>query len=219
MSDHITVLLAEDNLIVREGICSILKTEKDIKVVGQAKDGREAVKMAKTLHPAVIVMDIAMPLLNGLEATRIILKATPSTRILMLSAHTEEAYVEQAMALGASGYFFKQPPFMILAETIRIVCKGNTFYNPFIPKRLRGQEAQRSKKTAKLTARETQVLQLIADDNTARETALALGISIETVEKHRQSLMEKLHFHDITDLTRYALAEGIIESGVQLTIV
>jgi len=218
-SDHITVLLAEDNLIVREGICSILKTAIDIKVVGQAHDGREAVKLAKTLHPDVIVMDIAMPLLNGLEATRRILKATPSTRILMLSAHTEDAYVEQSMALGAAGYFFKQPPFLILAEAIRTVCKGNTFYNPSTPKRLRDREKLDSKKAPELTPREVEVLQLITEGNTTSEAASELGISIETGEKHRRSLLEKLNFHDITGLTRYALAEGIIESGVQLTIV
>ena len=163
-SKRITVLIAEDHLIVREGLCSILKTENDIDVVGQAQNGLEAVKLAKKLHPAVVLMDIAMPRLNGLEAARLILEEIPSTRILILSAHTEDAYVEQAIALGAAGYFVKQPPFLILAEAIRDAYKGNTFVSASISKRLRDQEKQHSKKIAKGILREAEVLQLLAED-------------------------------------------------------
>lgn len=225
-SKHITVLLAEDHMIVREGLRSILEAEGDIEVVGQAQDGRQAVNLAKTLLPAVIVMDIAMPRLNGLEATRQILKTAPTTRILILSAHSDDAYVEQVMALGAAGYLIKQTSLMILAKAIREASKGNTFFSPSIAKRLRDRdnrsldrEGLHSKKIAALTSREVEVLQLIAEGKANKETASELGISIKTVEKHRQALMEKLNIHDIASLTRYAISAGIIESSVQLTII
>jgi len=224
-SKHITVLLAEDHMIVREGLRSILEAEGDIEVVGQAQDGRQAVELAKTLLPAVIVMDIAMPRLNGLEATRQILKVAPATRILILSAHSDDAYVEQVMTLGAAGYLIKQTSLLILAMAIREASKGNTFFSPSIAKRLRDKdnrsldrEGLHSKKIATLTSREVEVLQLIAEGKANKETAAELKISIKTVEKHRQALMEKLNIHDIASLTRYAISAGIIES-VQLTII
>ena len=168
-SKHITVLLAEDHMIVREGFRSILEAEGDIKVVGQAQDGRQAVDLSKTLLPDVIVMDIAMPRLNGLEATRQILKIAPTTRILILSAHSDAAYVEQVMALGAAGYLIKQTSLLILAKAIREVSRGNTFFSPSIAKRIRDKDNKsldraelHSKKIATLTSREVEVLQLIA---------------------------------------------------------
>jgi len=224
--EYITVLLAEDHMIVREGLRSILEAEGDIQVIGQAQDGRQAVELAKTLLPAVIVMDIAMPRLNGLEATRQILKFAPATRILILSAHSDDAYVEQVMSMGAAGYLIKQTSLLILAKAIRAASKGNTFFSPSIAKRLRDKdnrpldrEGLHSKKIAVLTSREVEVLQLIAEGKANKETAAELGISIKTVEKHRQALMEKLNIHDIASLTRYAISAGIIESSVQLTII
>ena len=224
-SKTITVLLAEDHMIVREGLRSILEAEGDIEVVGQAQDGRQAVELAKTLLPAVIVMDIAMPRLNGLEATRQILKIAPETRILILSAHSDDAYVEQVMSLGAAGYLIKQTSLLILAKAIREASKGNAFFSPAIAKRLRDKDKRaidrggpHSKKIATLTSREVEVLQLIAEGKANKETASELKISIKTVEKHRQALMEKLDIHDIASLTRYAISAGIIES-VQLTII
>jgi len=225
-SKLITVLLAEDHMIVREGLRAILETEGDIEVIGQAQDGRQAVELAKQLLPAVIVMDIAMPQLNGLEATRQILKTAPATRILILSAHSDDAYVEQVMSLGAAGYLIKQTSLLILAKAIREASKGNTFFSPSIAKRLRDKdkrsldrEGLHSKKIAQLTSREVEVLQLIAEGKANKETASELGISIKTVEKHRQALMAKLNIHDIASLTRYAISAGIIESSVQLTII
>jgi len=225
-SKHITVLLAEDHMIVREGLRSILEAEGDIDVIGQAQDGRKAVELAKELLPAVIVMDIAMPQLNGLEATRQILKIAPATRILILSAHSDDAYVEQVMSLGAAGYLIKQTSLLILAKAIREASKGNTFFSPSIAKRMRDKdnrsldrEGVHSKKIAHLTSREVEVLQLIAEGKANKETASELGISIKTVEKHRQALMAKLNIHDIASLTRYAISAGIIESSVQLTII
>lgn len=222
----ISVLLVEDHAIVREGLRILLSIEKDIAVTGEAADGREAIRLARLLRPDVIVMDIAMPLLNGLEATRQIIESLPDTRILILSAHSDDAYVERMMSLGAAGYLIKQTAAHVLPDAIRKVHRGNRFFSPTISKRLDSRR-QRSPRTgellaagkdpASLTSRESEVLQLIAEGKANKETAAELGISIKTVEKHRQSLMNKLDIHDTAGLTRHAIAAGIIESSVQVT--
>ena len=221
----ITVLLAEDHAIVREGLRALLNSEKDIEVIGEAENGREAVELTRKLCPAVIVMDIAMPLLNGMEATRQILRATPSTKVLILSAHSDDAYVERVMELGASGYLIKQTAAHVLPEAIREVCKGKTFFSPDISKRLKDHQKRAlargkpGKTPVHLTSREMEVLQLIAEGKANKQTADALHISIKTVEKHRQSLMEKLNIHDTASLTRHAIEAGIIESSAQATTI
>lgn len=222
----ITVLLAEDHLIVREGFRGLLKSECDIEIISEAETGRQAVHLARKFRPDVVVMDIAMPQLNGLEATRQILETDPSIKVIMLSAHADDAYVEQATAAGALGYLIKQASSHALCSAIREVYKGNTFFSPSISKHLKHQyerSPQRNglgkKRTANLSSREVEVLQLIAEGKANKETAGELGISIKTVEKHRQHLMEKLNIHDTAGLTRYAVSAGIIESSVQLTIV
>ncbi len=223
---RITVLLAEDHTVVREGLRTLLEAEGDIKVIGEAETGRQAVGLAKKLRPAVVVMDIAMPLLNGLEATRQILKAVPGAKVLILSAHSDDAYVEEVIALGAAGYLLKQTSAHVLSKAVREVQKGNTFFSPSIARRLHNhyepspQAGGRvRKKGARLSSREVEVLQLIAEGQANKQVAEELGISVKTVEKHRQRLMEKLNIHDTAGLTRYAIAGGIIESSVQLTIV
>jgi len=220
---RITVLLAEDHMIVREGFRRLMEAETDIEVVGEAQTGRQAVDMTKKLRPAVVVMDIAMPQLNGLEATRQILKAVPGTKVLILSAHSDDAYVEHATENGAVGFLLKQTSSHDLSRAIREVQKGNTFFSPSIDKRLHNQKlplrgGALRKKVARLSSRELEVLQLIAEGKANKQTAAELGISIKTVEKHRQNLMAKLNIHEISGLTRYAIAAGIIESSVQLTI-
>jgi DNA-binding NarL/FixJ family response regulator len=221
----ITVLLAEDHLIVREGLRTLLEAEPDIEVVGEAASGRQAVELTKKLRPAVIVMDIAMPLLNGLEATRQILKAAPATRVLVLSAHSDDAYVEQVIALGAAGYLIKQTAADVLPKAIREVQKGKMFFSPAIARRFDHHHQKApdraellKKKIARLTSREMEVLQLIAEGKANKETAAELGIGIKTVEKHREHLMQKLNIHDTAGLTRHAISAGIIESSVQLNI-
>ena len=221
---RITVLLAEDHLIVREGFRSLLKSESDIEVVGEAQTGRQAVTLAKKLRPDIVVMDIAMPLLNGLEATRQIRQAIAGAKVLMLSAHNDDAYVEQAIAFGAVGYLLKQTSSHDLSRAIREVQSGKTFFSPTIARRLHDQklparERPLRKRVARLTSRELEVLQLIAEGEANKQVAGELDISIKTVEKHRQSLMQKLNIHDVAGLTRYAIGAGIIESSVQLTIV
>jgi DNA-binding NarL/FixJ family response regulator len=222
----ITVLLAEDHTIVREGFRKMLEFEDDLEVIGEAQDGRRAVAMVTKLHPAVVLMDIAMPLLNGLEATRQVLKTAPATKVLILSAHSDDAYVKSATESGAVGFLLKQTSAHDVCRAIREVQKGKTFFSPSISKRLdllnapsASRAALLNKKAAQLTSREMEVLQLIAEGKANKETADELGIGIKTVEKHREHLMEKLDIHDTAGLTRYAISAGIIESSVQLTIV
>jgi len=222
---RITVLLAEDHMIVREGLRRMLELEKDLKVVGEAGDGRKAVALATRLRPAVVLMDIAMPRLNGLEATRQILKALPDIRVLILSAHHDDGYVKSATEAGASGFLLKQSSAHELCHAVREVQQGRTFFSPSVSRRLDRLRApadrmgRRGEGAARLTSREAEVLQLIAEGKANKETAAELGIGIKTVEKHREHLMQKLDIHDTAGLTRYAIATGIIESSVQLTIV
>jgi DNA-binding NarL/FixJ family response regulator len=220
---RITVLLAEDHMVVREGFRKLLEAEDDIEVIGEAQTGRQAVELTRKLRPTVVVMDIAMPLLNGLEATRQIRKAVPGTKVVILSAHSDDAYVDQAIAIGAVGFLLKQTSSHDLSVAIREVQKGKAFFSPSISKRLHDQKMRANgvalrKKVACLSSRELEVLQLIAEGKANKQTAAELGISIKTVEKHRQNLMAKLNIHEISGLTRYAIAAGIIESSVQLTI-
>jgi DNA-binding NarL/FixJ family response regulator len=220
---RITVLLADDHKIVREGFRELLDREPDLAVIGEAQNGRQAVEMARKLRPDVVVMDIAMPLLNGLEATRQIRKAVPNSKVLILSAHCDDAYVEQAIESGALGFLFKQSQANTLPGAIREIQKGNILFSPSIVKHFRDQQSPgRSgllkKKLPRLSSREMEVLQLIVEGQPDKQAAAELGISTKTVEEHRQNLMSKLHIHDLAGLTRYAIGVGIIESAVQFTI-
>ncbi len=221
----ITVLLAEDHIIVRQGLRLLIETEGDIQVIGEAKTGCETIRLTQELHPDVIVMDIAMPLLNGIEATRQILKAFPKTKILILSAHSDPAYVERVIRSGARGYLVKQSSAEIVAKAIRHLHGGKSFFTHAITKRLKDDYEKsvdgvglRKKNSTELTSREAELLQLIAEGHANKQIASELSISIKTVEKHRQHLMEKLNIHDIAGLTRFAIAAGTIESSVQSTV-
>jgi two-component system, NarL family, nitrate/nitrite response regulator NarL len=223
---RITVLLAEDHTIVREGFRKMLEMENDIEIVGEAQDGRQAFALAKKLHPDVVLMDIAMPKLNGLVATRQILKTNPATKVLILSAHNDDAYVKNATESGAVGFLLKQTSSHEVCRAIREVQQGKTFYSPSVSRRqdrIHPLSPDRAggfkKKVVPLTAREMEVLQLIAEGKANKETADELGIGIKTVEKHREHIMQKLDIHDTAGLTRYAISTGVIESSVQLTII
>ena len=222
----ITILLAEDHAVVRQGLRTLLETEVHFAVIGQAQTGREAVDLASTLHPDVILMDIAMPVLNGLEATRQILTANPKAKVLILSAHSDDEYIARMSAAGAAGFLEKQTSAEILTKAIREVAAGKLFFSPSIAKRLadgksRSLDRDGLYKTngVRLTSRETEVLQLVAEGQANKQVASTLGISIKTVEKHRQHVMDKLNIHETASLTRYAIAQGIIESSVQVTII
>jgi DNA-binding NarL/FixJ family response regulator len=223
--NRISVMIVEDHTMVREGLRMMLKLEPDLEVIGEAHEGRQAVSKAIELRPDVVLMDIAMPGLNGLEATRQLVKALPDTRIIILTAHCDDAYVQSAVSSGAVGFLLKQDSAHDLCRAIREVRRGGIHYSASIAKRfiLINPKSRQSKDKANgkkplLTSREQQVLQLIAEGDTNKEIAADLGISIKTVEKHRGRLMEKLDIHDTAGLTRHAIATGIIESSVQVTI-
>jgi DNA-binding NarL/FixJ family response regulator len=216
----ITVLLADDHTLVREGLRALLEVAGDIQVIGEASSGREAVELTLKLLPAVAVLDIGMPLLNGLEAARRILKLAPLTRVLILSAHSDDLYVSQVADIGAAGYVVKQTSAEVLAQAVRDVAAGGEFFSPSLARRLR-QRQQRKVENAgrtsneRLSPREMEVFQMIAESLANKQIAAELGISIKTVEKHRGRLMQKLDIHDTAGLARHALASGVIENRVR----
>ncbi len=221
---NITILLADDHTVVREGLRTVLELEDGLEVVGEAQEGREAVDLARKLRPDMVLMDIAMPRLNGLEATRQILKAVPATKILILSAHNDDAYVTNAIESGAAGFVLKQTSTHDVCRAIREVQMGNTFFSPSVAKHLHqrecmlpDQDGSLKRANENLTSREMEVLQLVAQGKANKQTAAELGISIKTVEKHRDHLMQKLNIHDTAGLTRHAISTGIIENSVQWT--
>ena len=207
----ITVLLAEDHEIVRQGLRALLELTGQFRVMGEARNGREAVELAQTLGPDVILMDIAMPVLNGLEATREILAAKPAARILILSAHNDTEYVRRASLAGAAGFLQKQMSVEDLTKAIAEVARARR-----LP-RDQGKSGHRKgwfkTDSARLTPRETEVLQLIAGGSSNKQVAATLGISIKTVEKHRQHVMDKIRIHDVAGLTRYAISIGAFPTG------
>jgi len=220
----ITILLAEDHQIVREGLRKLLGHDPGLTVVGEAEDGRQAVALAVRLRPAVVLMDIAMPTLNGLDATRQIVKAHPQIRVLILSAHNEDAYVSSATSAGAVGFLLKQSSVHELCEAIRAVVAGKTWFSQMITRRFERREAKPqagapAHPAVRLTDREAEVLQLVAEGKANKTMAAVLGIGIKTVEKHREHLMAKLDIHDTAGLTRYAIASGVIENAVQSTVI
>ena len=220
----IGVLLADDHVVVRQGLRALLEAEGDIAVVGEAENGRQAVAQAKKTLPDVVVMDVAMPGMNGLEATRQILRNVPSSKVLVLTSYGDDDYVTQLIEAGAAGYLVKQTAAADLLKAIREVHHGNVFFSPSIAKRLRQQESEAlaggqpsASRTGRLTSREAEVLQLVAEGFANKQIAVELSISIKTVEKHRQQAMNKLNIHDIAGLTRYAMSKGWVERTAPVT--
>jgi DNA-binding NarL/FixJ family response regulator len=215
-SEIVRVLLAEDHTIVRKGLRSILDGEAGIEVIGEAKDGREAIEKAGQLHPDVVVMDITMPGLNGLEATRQIKKRFPEVQVVILTVHANEEYVFQILRAGASGYVVKQAAPGELISAIQAAYRGESFLSPSISRKVIEEYVRQAEATAEpdsydqLTDREREVLQLIAEGHPNREIAGLLHISVKTVETHRARLMDKLDLHSTAELTQYALRRGMI---------
>ncbi len=213
----ISILLAEDHAVVREGLRAYLSAAEGIAIAGEAADGRTAVELAARLRPAVVLMDVGMPRLNGIEATRQILLDNPAARVLALSARSDDEAVARMIAAGARGFVEKQSPGETLLQAIRELAAGRDFFSPAITRRLlrMGQlAAPAGARRSVLTPREEQVLQLVAEGAPNKQIAAELGISIKTVDKHRQQLMAKLGIHDTAGLTRYAILSGAVECTV-----
>jgi DNA-binding NarL/FixJ family response regulator len=214
--DKIRVLLAEDHTIVRQGLRSILDGREGIQVVGEAKDGREAVEKAQQLQPDIVLMDLSMPLLSGLEATRQIKSQCPQIEVLVLTMHADEEYVLQILQAGASGYLLKQSAVGELVTAIQAVDQGDSYLSPAISRKVvdgyvrQAREQSQVDPYEQLTDREREVLHLIAEGYSTQEIADLLFISPKTVRGHRSSLTEKLDLHSNAELTRYAIRKGIV---------
>jgi DNA-binding NarL/FixJ family response regulator len=206
MQKKITVLLVDDHSLVRRGFRRMLEDEPDMDVVGEAGDGEESVKLVKDLHPQVVVMDCALPGMNGLEATRQIIEECPDTAVLMLSMHSESTWVRQAVDAGAKGYVLKNALDLELGSAIRKIAAGETVFDPKVEQK----NTLRGERNAALTQRELEVLQMIVDGKSNKEIATALDLSANTVAVHRANIMNTLGIHKTAELVVYAIRSGLV---------
>lgn len=208
----IRVLLADDHVLVREGLRALLARETDIQVVAEAGDGRKALLLAQETHPDVAVLDLSMPLLNGLEAVRQMVAWERPPRVILLTVHAEDRYVLEALRVGVRGYVLKKQAAADLVRAIREVSGGGFYLSPGISSAVVDAiRSPRSLAEEPLTPREREVLQLVAEGKTTKEIAVVLGVSVKTADAHRTRLMQKLDIHDIAGLTRYAIRQGVIQ--------
>lgn len=209
------ILLADDHQIVREGLKALLETQEGLQVIGQASSGREATELARELQPDVVVMDVGMPDLNGIEATRRILSELPGTRVVALSMHSDRRFLQEMLKAGAVAYLLKDSAFEELALAVRAVASGRVYLSPQIANVVVDGYLGRSigeanpSAFAVLTSREREVLQLIAEGKTTKQIGAALHVSVKTVETHRRQIMEKLDLRSVAELTKYAIREGL----------
>jgi DNA-binding NarL/FixJ family response regulator len=206
MANKITVLLVDDHSLVRRGFRRMLEDEADMEVVGEAGDGEESIKLAKKLHPQVVVMDCALPGMNGLDATRRIIEDSPRTAVLMLSMHAENTWVRQAIEAGAKGYVLKNAMDLELSSAIRKVAGGETVFDPQVEQR----SVLKGERSAALTQRELEVLQMIVDGKSNKEIATALDLSANTIAVHRANIMNSLGIHKTAELVVYAIRAGLV---------
>jgi DNA-binding NarL/FixJ family response regulator len=211
--DRIRVILADDHRLVRAGIRSLLEKLPGLEVVAEASDGREAIQLIAKHQPDVVLMDIAMPVLNGLEATRCAVKDFPTVRVVILSIYSDEEHVYQALRAGAAGYLLKGAAIQELEVAIRAVAQGETYLSPPVSKPLIDAYVRptHAGHPENLSPRQSEVLQLIARGKTTKETALALKISVKTVETHRAALMKRIGVRDVAGLVRYAIKIGLVD--------
>lgn len=208
----IRILLADDHALVRQGFRMILEAQPDMQIVGQAGNGREAVEQAEKLHPDVIVMDVAMPELNGIEATRRLAESVPRARVLALSMHKDSVYVREILRAGARGFLLKDSGDADLVAAVRAIAKGEGYLSPAVSDAvLTDYRRHVTDPLDLLTSREREVLQMIAEGKTNKEIATQLNLSVYTVEAHRGRLMEKLNLHSAGELVRFALRNGLID--------
>lgn len=215
----IRILIADDHALLRAGVRSLLQSIPEFEVVGEANDGREAMQLVETLHPDVLLMDISMPNMNGLMAASKISVSFPDIHIIILSMHTNEEFVAQAIQNGAAGYLLKNADATELELAVKAVARGETYLTPAVAKRTMGEyvdlvNGKLAAKGALLTPRQTEILQLIAEGRSTKEIAVDLQISVKTVETHRAQLMDRLAIHDIPGLVRYAMRTGLVSREV-----
>ena len=214
----IRLLLADDHLLIRASLKSLLSEFQGIEVAGEAGDGREALELVGTLRPDVVLMDIAMTGLNGLDATRLISKEHPGVRVIVLSMHASERHVLQALRAGAQGYILKESAPRELELAIESVARGKLFLSPGISRKVidvfLGQMGAIADPLDQLTPRQREILQLIAEGNSSKQIAHRLESSVKTIESHRASLMERLDIHDIAGLVRYAIRQGLVSPEI-----
>lgn len=208
----IKILLADDHTIVRQGLKLILSSQPDFQVVGEAANGREVVELAEKLHPDIVLLDVAMPELNGIEATRRMMEANGRLRILVLSMHKESVYVREILKAGARGYLLKDVIDTELLNAVRSVARGDGYISPAVSGALLSDYRQNTTDPADLlTNREREVLLLIAEGKTNKEVATKLNLSVYTVDSHRGKIMEKLNLHSTGELVRFAIKNGLAD--------
>lgn len=212
MSQKIRILLADDHIVVRQGFRMILSAQPDMEIVGEAGNGREAVELAAALTPDVAVMDVTMPELNGIEATRRIATSSPRTRVLALSMHKDSVYVREILRAGARGYLLKDSIDSDLLAAVRAVAKGEGYLSPSVSDAVLTDYRQHvTDPIDRLSSREREVLQMIAEGKTNKEIASTLNLSVYTIDAHRGRIMEKLNLHSAGELVRFAVRNGLID--------
>jgi two-component system, NarL family, response regulator NreC len=210
----ISIVLADDHHISREGLRSLLESQDDLTVVAEAEDGRTAVSLVEQHKPDILILDISMPVLNGIEATRQVVRNSPGTRVIVLSMHSEKKYVSEALKAGASGYVIKVGNFRELAYAIQSVVDGHTYLSPrvtglLVDGYMNPSKAEGKSSFSALSSREMEVLQHLVEGRNAKEIADALFLSVKTVETHRRNAMNKLGVHNLAELIKYAIREGL----------
>jgi DNA-binding NarL/FixJ family response regulator len=212
---RITVMIADDHTVVRQGVRRILEADPDIEVVGEAGDGLAAIESVKALRPAVVLMDVGLPLLNGIDCTREIVKAAPQVKVVMLSMHADRAYVRRSIEMGACGYVLKDAEDLDLVGAVKAVARGGSYFSPAVATQLRmhlvtPSEPAGDSELSLLTDRERQVLQLVAEGKSNKEIATILDVGVSTVDSHRKHVLEKLGLHNTADLVRFAVRHGLV---------
>jgi len=216
---EIKLLFADDHEIVREGLRSLLKAHRDWEIVGEAADGRQAVALVKELKPDIVILDISMPLLNGLEATRQILKIRPQTKVLILTMHESDSLIRDILAVGARGYILKTDVGNDLVAAVESLRRNKTFFTSRVSQivlnsHLKGDSRPSDSDSAgtRLTPRQREVVQLLAEGNSSKEVAVALDLSVKTADTHRANIMRKLNLHSVAEVVRYAIRNEIIQA-------